>query len=84
MHRAGPDAEQNAAPMKRMGITEEQDEEWRRTHLTVAEQRPRGLKQIEPAAPGTGFVTWCVKQGWLVQQGKKHLATKDSRRELAV
>ena len=73
---------QHDAMMKKMGITKEQDEEWHRTHLTLAEQRAKGLKQINPFAAGAGFLAWCVKQGWLVQQGKEYFALKNGVREL--
>ncbi len=73
---------QHDAMMKKMGITKEQDEEWHRTHLTLAQQRAKGLKHVEPSALGAGFLAWCVKQGWLVQQDKKYFASKNGVREL--
>jgi len=73
---------QHDAMMKKMGITKEQDEEWHRTHLTLAQQRAKGLKRVEPSALGAGFLAWCVKQGWLVQQDKEYFASKDGAREL--
>ena len=73
---------QRDALMKRLGITKEQDEEWHRTHLTLAQQRARGLKHVEPSTLGTEFVAWCVKQGWLVQQDKEYFISKDGVREL--
>lgn len=83
-HNATPDLtpKQHAAFMKKMGITKEQDEEWHRTHLTLAEQRAGGLKRIEPAALGAGFVDWCVKQGWLIQKGKDCFVSKEGLRQL--
>ena len=73
---------QHDALMKKMGITKEQDEEWHRTHLTLAEQRAKGLKHVEASAVGAGFLAWCVKQGWLVQQDKEFFAPQDGIREL--
>jgi hypothetical protein len=73
------------APMKRLGVTREQDEDWHRTHLTLAEQRAQkeGLVKVNPFAVGGGFLGWCVKQGWLVQQRKHYFATKEGAHELA-
>ncbi len=83
-HRGAPalDAEQHERLMKKMGITKEQDEAWHRTHLTLAEQRAKGLKKIEPSAVGAAFLAWCVRQGWLFEQGREYLASKDGIREL--
>jgi len=76
---------QHDALMKKLGITKEQDEEWHRTHLTLDEQRAKGtkaLRGINPFAVGGGFLSWCVKQGWVVQRGKQYFATKEGVREL--
>jgi hypothetical protein len=76
---------QHDALMKRMGVTKEQDEEWHRTHLTLAEQRAaatQGMRRINPFAAGGSFLAWCVKQGWLAQQGKQYYATEEGVREL--
>jgi hypothetical protein len=84
-HQRAPDLspKEHAALMKRMGITQEQDEEWHRTHLTLGEQRTQGLTHVEPSAIGAGFVQWCVRQGWLVQRGEEYFASKEGIRELA-
>jgi len=71
--------------MKRLGITKEQDEEWHRTHLTLAEQRAQAAaeaKGINPFAVGNGFLAWCVKQKWLLRRGKQYFATTAGAREL--
>ncbi len=71
--------------MKKLGITREQDEEWHRTHLTLAEERARataGVKKVNPFALGGGFLAWCVRQGWVVQRGKQHFAREEGLREL--
>jgi len=83
-HQGAPDLspKRHAALMKRMGITKEQDEEWHRTHLTLGEQRARGLTHVEAAAIGAGFVEWCVQQGWLVRRGEEYFASKEGVREL--
>ena len=86
-HRESPDLvpEKHDALMKKLGVTKEQDEEWHRTHLTLAEQRAlggKGLKSINPFAVGGGFLSWCVREGWLVQKGVQYFATKEGAHEL--
>jgi hypothetical protein len=68
--------------MKKLGVAKEEDEEWHRTHLTLHEVRMKGLKAINPFAVGGAFLAWCVRQGWLVQQNKQYLATKEGARKL--
>lgn len=74
--------ERHQALMKKLGITKEQDAEWHRTHQTLHEQRMKGRKSVNCFAIGGGFLAWCVKQGWLVQQGKQYFATQEGKREL--
>jgi hypothetical protein len=74
--------EKHDSLMKKLGITKEEDEDWHRTHLTLREQKMKGLKPVNPFAVGGAFLSWCVKQGWLVERGKQFLATKDGEREL--
>ena len=83
-HREVPELtpEQHRALTRKLGITPEQDAEWHRTHETLHEQRMKGRKSINPFAVGGGFLAWCVKQGWLIQQGKQYFATKEGVREL--
>jgi hypothetical protein len=86
-HREGRDLtpEKHAALMKRLGISEEQDREWHRTHLTLGEQRlkgAKGLRAINPFAVGGGFLSWCIRQGWVVQSGRQYFATKEGAHEL--
>ena len=84
-HKSAPDLtpKQHEALMKRMGITKAEDREWHRTHLTLGEQRVRGLTHVEPSAIGGDFVEWCVKQGWLVQRGQEYFASKEGIHELS-
>ena len=84
-HRAAPELtdKQHDALMKRMGVSREQDEEWHRTHLTLAEQRTQGLTRIDIPAVSSAFVQWCVSQGWLIQRGSEYFATKTGHRNLA-
>jgi hypothetical protein len=82
-HRNAPDLtpHQHEILMKRMGISKEQDEAWHRTHLTLGEQRTQGLTHIEPSAISSGFIQWCVNQGWLIQRGSEFFATKQGIRK---
>lgn len=84
-HNTAPDLspKQHDSLMKRMGITKEQDEEWHRNHLTLGEQRARGLTQVDPVVIGRGFVDWSLKQRLLIQRGSQYFASKQALRELA-
>ena len=83
-HRTAPalTPRQHDAMMKKMCVTKEEDEEWHRTHLTLAQQRAKGMKRVDPSALGAGFLAWCVRQGWLARQDKEYFASKDGVREL--
>jgi hypothetical protein len=86
-HREGRDLtpEQHDAFMKKLGINREQDKEWHRTHLTLGEQQAGGrgrLTGINPFAVGGGFLSWCAKQGWVVQKGRQYFVTDEGAREL--
>ncbi len=86
-HQEGRDLtpEQHDAFMKNLGITAEQDEEWHRSHLTPGEQQATSkgaLRGINPFAVGGGFLSWCVKQGWIVQQRRRYFATREGTRAL--
>ena len=72
----------HASLMKKLGVTPEEDAEWHRTHQTLHEQRAAGRKTVNPLEIGAAFLAWCVKQGWLAQEGKQYFATKEGAREL--
>ena len=74
--------EAHDALMSKLGITPEEDAEWHRTHKTAHQQRMAGKKSINPFAVGGAFLAWCVKQGWLVQEGHQYFATEEGAREL--
>jgi hypothetical protein len=73
---------QHDALMKRLGVTKEEDEEWHRTHPTLAEQRNKGMKPVDPFALGAAFVAWCVRRGWLVQRGQDYFAGPEGSTEI--
>ena len=59
--------EQHVALMKKLGISEEEEKEWHRTHgMSQEDQGKSGQKPINPFAIGGGFLDYCVKQGWLI------------------
>ena len=83
-HKRAPELSprQHQALMTRLGITPEQDIAWHKTHLTLGEQRARGLKQVDLCALGAGFSNFCVRKGWMLQNGKDYFANKEGLREL--
>ncbi len=79
---------QHEALMRKMGISKEEDEKWHKIHgmpqeLISSEQKK---KPVNPFAIGGGFLEYCVKQGWIVQEGKgraaKHYITEKGIKEL--
>jgi hypothetical protein len=74
--------------MEKMGISPEEDEKWHREqkgkepHAADSDARP-----LNPFAIGGGFLAYCVKQGWLITEGKgpkaKYFPTEKGRLELA-
>jgi len=86
-HQDSPDLspKQHQALMKRLGVTREEDEEWHRTHFTLAEQRAMaktGMKAVDALVLGEKLVGWCEKQGWIARQRGRHFATKEGAGEL--
>jgi hypothetical protein len=75
--------------IEKMGISLEQDEKWHREHempLPTKEQIKSEGQSINPFAIGGGFLTYCVKQGWLLQEGKgraaRYFVTAEGRERL--
>lgn len=77
--------EQHQTFMKKMGISEEEDKTWHEPHRSPEEVRT-GRKSINPFAIGGGFLSYCVKRGWLRQEGKgrtaKYYSTELGKEEL--
>jgi len=77
-----------AGMMERMGISKDEQEKW---HKGQPDTRAQSVKSdaepLNPFAIGGGFLAYCVKQGWLTQEGKgpkaRYFATEQGRRELA-
>jgi hypothetical protein len=76
---------QHYALLRRLGVTREEDAEWHRTHLTLAEQRAQRAmaKALDTIALGEGFLAWCIQQKWLIQRGGAYFATVAGARELS-
>ena len=70
-----------------MGVSEEEDKKWHEEHdASQGGQKKAGAKAVNPFAIGGGFLDHCVKQGWLIQEGKsrgaKYYATQEREKEL--
>ncbi|WXG47324.1 MAG: hypothetical protein WED05_11800 [Candidatus Atabeyarchaeum deiterrae] len=62
--------DQHKAFMKKMGISEEEDKEWHKTReTTIVTTGEPSKKMVNPFAIGGAFLAYCVKQGWLIQEG---------------
>jgi hypothetical protein len=80
--------EEHEMLMKHMGISPEEDEKWHREKKGVEGQPDDSdARPLNPFMIGGGFLTYCVKQGWLTQEGKgnktRYFATEKGRHELA-
>lgn len=80
--------EEHEQLMKHMGISPEEDEKWHREQKNVAAHPDDSdAGPLNPFMIGGGFLTYCVKHGWLTREGKgnksKYFATEKGRRELA-
>jgi predicted transcriptional regulator len=88
-HREQPEItqEQHETWMKKMGVSKKEDENWHRTHETPPKrQNTQGKKSVNPFAIGGGFLDYCVRQGWLIQEGKgrsvKYYVTKEGEEKI--
>ena len=75
------------ALMKKMGVSHEEDEKWHKRHGRP-EKAPAGSRRtaINCFAVGGGFLSYCVRQGWLIQEGKgrtaRYYATQEGKTAL--
>jgi DNA-directed RNA polymerase subunit H (RpoH/RPB5) len=79
--------EQHKELMKKMGISETEDKRWHEAQKLAQESEIEpGHEPVNPFAIGGGFLDYCVKHGWLIQDGKrrnaKYYITKAGEKEL--
>ncbi len=70
-----------------MTMTGQEHERWhKKDRVAPKDPGKPGHKQINCYAIGGGFLGYCVKKGWLIQEGKgrnaKYYVTKDGEKEL--
>lgn len=67
--------EEHKTFMEKMDISEEEDEKWHEAEeMPPVAREKTGRKPVNPFAIGGGFLAYCVKQGWLAQEGAGHNA----------
>jgi len=78
-------SEEHKAFLEKMGISQEEDEEWHRTH-EPAGQDAQGGEPVNPSQIGGAFLEFCVMQGWLKKEGvgrtARYYITEEGRKEL--
>ena len=79
---------QHKVLMKKMGVSDEEDKKWHEAHNASHQTESNvGQKSVNPFAICGGFLDYCIKQGWLIQEGKgrraKYYATKEGKKELS-
>jgi hypothetical protein len=80
-------AKEHETLTKKMGITKEQHEEWHKEHGAHPESQIESARRsLNPFAIGGGFLDYCVKQGWLIREGKgrsaRYYSTEKGKEEL--
>jgi hypothetical protein len=83
--------EEHRQLMEHLGIGAEEDRKWHEAQQKpapgeAADPAPAG-DPVNPFAVGGGFLDYCVRQGWLIQQGRgrgmKYYVTEMGRQALA-
>ena len=78
--------EEHEKLMKKIGISPDEDKKWHKERRGK-EPHDSDTRPLNPFAIGGGFLAYCVKQGWLTQEGKgpktKYYATEKGRLKLA-
>ncbi len=76
-----------AEMLEKKGISKEEQQKWHQEKSAGMQPEGSESKPLNPFMIGGGFLTYCVKQGWLIQEGKgtktRYFATEQGRRELA-
>jgi hypothetical protein len=76
--------EEHRKLMRHLGIRKQEDEKWHKAQSAAANG---AADPVNPFAIGGGFLNYCVRQGWLIQQGRgkamKYYVTQEGREALA-
>jgi len=83
--------EEHRKLMKRLAISEEEDRRWHQAQREPTSEEMAGAEPlgdaVNPFAVGGGFLAYCVRQGWLIQQGRgrsmRYYVTAAGREALA-
>ena len=72
--------------LEKKGISKEKQKKWHQEKSVRTQSDGSEGKPLNPFVIGGGFLTYCVKQGWLTKEGKgnktKYFATEKGKREL--
>lgn len=83
---SGMTPEEHENFLREMGISEEEDKKWHETRGILTKTLETADKIVNPFAIGGGFLTYCIKKGWVIKKGKgrtaKYFATNEGRKEL--
>jgi len=79
--------EMHGALLKEMGISDEEDREWHRKQgMLQRSSRKLERRPVNPFALGGGFLAYCVRQGWLIREGKgrntKYYMTEEGKEQI--
>ena len=83
--------EEHRQLMEHLGISEEEDRKWheaqRAPDKEIAADSAQKGTSVNPFAIGGAFLDYCVRQGWLIQEGRgramKYYVTEAGREGLA-
>ncbi|MEN6427423.1 MAG: hypothetical protein ABFE13_18885 [Phycisphaerales bacterium] len=60
--------------MQHLGISDEEDRKWHQAQQEPASEEAADAEplgdRVNPFAIGGGFLAYCVRRGWLIQQGR--------------
>lgn len=79
--------EEHEQLMEKMGVSPQEDIRWHQQQKRCKTREvDSGNMPLNQFVIGGGFLNYCVKQGWLIREGKgvkaKYFATEKGRREL--
>lgn len=73
--------------MEKMGVSEAEDNKWHEEYdVPKSGLKKTAAKLVNPFAIAGGFLDYCIKQGWLIQEGKsrgaKYYVTQEGEKGL--